>query len=320
MIFRIFKKCVLFILVFQKLLFPLSADIAKDQLLEKAITYGQHEYRLGNQLITYLAASWIAHEYELPLLYVPFLYSDQFIFHEKEILYRSDFELSFNKTVFLKEVSEIPDLPTSTLIVVNFFHNDPRNPNNYKMSSNLFLNNPEFREYAKTMLQPRFPFQTIPLPEDKLNILVHVRTGGDFDSREMQLRFPNKFPPNSFFISAIETISKIFDHQLIYAYIMTDDLNPEKIVEHYSKALSHLNNIEIDCRHGKSESSDNVMEDFFSVPKFDCMIRGNSTFTIAASLLSNFKAVIIPKSSRVENGEVVVDQIDIILNLCPRAL
>lgn len=306
-------KCVLFTLVFQGMLFPLFSDTPDNQPLQKAITYGQHKYRLGNQLITYLAASWIAKEHKLPLLYVPFPYSDQFAFHEKETLYRSDFESSFDQTVYLRDVSQIPNLPNSTLIMINFFQSDPGNPDVYKMNSNLFLNNPEFCKYAKTRLLPRFPIQTIPLPQDKLNVLVHVRTGGGYDKRERQLQLPNKFPPHTFFISAIEAISKIFNHQLIYAYIMTDDLHPEEIAEYYSKALSHLNNIEIGFRHGKNGPSDNVMEDFFSVPKFDCIIRGNSTFTIAASLLADFKAVIIPRNSRVRNGEVVVGQMEIIL-------
>ena len=63
---------------------------------------------------------------------------------------------------------------------------------------------------------------------------------------------------------------------------MTDDLNPQKLLNKYRKELKEYENITLGFK--KLE----VMEDFFSIPKFDCIIRGDSTFSIVASILGNF--------------------------------
>lgn len=274
---------------------------------QKAVTYDLSG-RLGNQLITYLCSKWIAYQNNLPLLYVPFPFSDQFVFHEKENFYRSDWESLFSRTIGPKDASEIPLLPDSTLVLLNFFSSKGIN----KLPFRTFLNNPEFQAFARRLLQPRFPFKEIPFPEGKLTVLAHVRTGGGYDKKNVHLQFPSKFPPHYFYISAIETISELFDHTEIYVYIMTDDLEPAKIVNKYRKALSHLHNIEFDYQKEENGPDVHVLEDFFSISKYDCLIRGSSSFSIAASLLGDFKIVITPRNSQVKNHEVTIDEINIL--------
>ena len=121
---------------------------------------------------------------------------------------------------------------------------------------------------------------------------------------------PHKFPPHSYYIGALRKISQYFDHRPIYAYIMTDDHHPETIAEMYQAALPNRKNIVFDYRTTVSGPTVNVMEDFHSIPNFDCLIRGDSTFSIIATLLANFKAIIRPKTCHVENQEIIVDEID----------
>lgn len=275
----------------------------------KAISYDLSG-RFGNHLITYLISKWIAQKNEVPLLYVPFKYADKFVFHENEMYSRSDWESKFQETIFLKNQDDIRQLPENSLILINLFHFDPELPDN-QMSYGEYWNDPAFQNFAKPLLKPRNSVKLIPLPKDKLNVLVHVRTGEGHDELETKLRLPYKFPAQSFYISAIKAISEIFNHCPIYAYIMTDDPHPEEILKIYSKALSHLPNIEFNYRKGDKGPSKTVMEDFFSVAAFDCLIRGSSTFTIAAAVRGDFKAVIIPYRCHVENDEIIVDEIEI---------
>ena len=302
---------VITLLLFSLIFLPLSGSEDFVNPKQKAVTYDLNG-RLGNQLITYLCSKWIAHQYNLPLLYVPFPFADQFVFHEKEKFYRSDWESLFSHTIGPKEASEIPYLADSTLILLNFFSNKRMS----KLSFWEFWDNPEFKTFARPLLQPRFSFKEIVLPEGRLNVLAHVRTGGGYDSEKTQLKYPSKFPPHHFYISAIETISEIFHHTQIYVYIMTDDLEPAKIANNYRKALSHLHNIEFGYQEGENGPSVHVLEDFFSLSKYDCLIQGNSTFSIAASLLGDFKVIITPKNCHVENQEVAVDEINIIFKDC----
>lgn len=274
---------------------------------EKAITHDTHG-RLGNQLMTYLTTKWISHNYNLPFLYTPFNRAKNFVFHKQEKQYLLLWKTSFKYPYTLKEISEIPKLPNSTLITINLFHKDGNNPF-IKFSHRKIWKDPNFREFAKSLIQPQFPINTFTPPKDKLNVLVHVRSGEGHDSRQTQLRLPYKFPPHSFYISSIEKMSELFNHPLMYVHIMTDDPYPESIVNDYSEALSHLKNVEFGYRKDAT-----VIEDFFSVPNFDCIIRGSSTLTISASLLTKFKATIFPKKCHVENDTVVVDKIHIELN------
>ena len=214
--------------------------------MQKAITCNLSG-RFGNRLITYLVAKWIAQKNQLSFLYEPFTYSDQFVFHTQEFLYRSNLEGQFKQTIMLKSESEIPHLQKSTLILINLFYVNLKNPKYFKMSYNNYCNDPAFRKFARQLLQPRHTIKTIKV-KNRLNVLVHVRTGGGFDRREIQLRLPLKFPPHSFYIAALKTISERFGHPMIYAYIMTDDLNPKAIAEKYSAALADLKNIDFGYR------------------------------------------------------------------------
>ena len=157
--------------------------------MQKAITYNLSG-RFGNRLITYLVAKWVAQKNQLPFLYVPFKYADQFMFHTQETLYRSAVKGQFKQTIMLKSESEIPHMQNSTLILINLFHPNLSDPNNFQLPYNNYWNDPAFRQFARQLLRPRHTIKTIKLPKNRLNVLVHVRTGGGHDRRETQLRLP----------------------------------------------------------------------------------------------------------------------------------
>lgn len=279
----------------------------------QAVTY-EMKGRMGNLLITYINAKWISYKYNIPLLYIPFTFSDQFLFHEKEKFYLSDWESTFKYKIQLVKTSDISkNLDDSTLFVVPYFY-DPLASNKKKKprhSLGVDWSDLAFRQIVQDLIQPLYPIKTLDVKANKLNVLVHVRMGGGYDSEKTKLRFPRKFPPQSFYISALEKLSELFGHPDIYAFIMTDDPNPAQLAKSYRTSLSHLQNIEFDYRKGKNGPSNNVIEDFFSIPKFDCLIRPDSTFSVVASYLTDFKAIIYPKSGHIENEKAIIDSIEI---------
>lgn len=277
---------------------------------KKAVTY-QLTGRLGNNLIAYLHAKWIAWKYDLPFLYKPFPYSDQYALHDREKHYYTVWHEKFKRQVNLVDLTLLKIAPNSTLFRVPYFRDDgPRAGISKKIFFRTEWNNPEFRSLVKTLLQPRFSMDTIKPPENMLSVLVHVRTGGGFDALHERLRFPDKFPPHSYYIEALRKLSKHFDHPPIYAYIMTDDPHVAEIAQHYKSALQGRSNIFFDYRKTATGPSVNVMEDFHSIPNFDCLIRGDSTFSIIATLLAHFKVIVRPKKCHVNNSEIIVDEID----------
>lgn len=277
---------------------------------KKAVTY-EVKGRLGNHLVAYAHAKWLGYKYNLPMLFVPFEYSENFKLHDEEVFLYSEQKQHFKNFVRFDFNTDISKLPPSTVIFVPFFRDEPDDSLNRKSLFPIDWNDPKFKALIKYLLQPRQPIETIKLPKDRFNLLVHVRKGGGVDSPERQLDFPYKFPPDSFYISGIKTLSKRLNNPKIYAYIMTDDPEPQKIAAKYKKALKDFPNVEFGFRKATNGPSENVLEDFFSVAKFDGCIRGDSTFTLMAAYLGNMKATISPKKCHVKDGKIIVDEMDI---------
>lgn len=278
-----------------------------------AITY-EIMGRLGNNLIGYLHGKWVADQFGHPLLYKPFKYSNHFSFHESEKFLYRDHHSNYAKRVTLKKLETLSSLTPSTLVEVPFFRDEGPTA---ELKGNKYFDVPwesaEFRSWARALLKPRSALNTIQPPNDKLSVLIHVRTGDGIDSKKVQLKYFFKFPPKSFYTDSLKNISERFDNPPIYAYIMTDDTKPAKIAEEFRASLSDYPNIEFDFRKSGNKHDANVMVDFFSIPAFDCLIRGDSTFTIIASLLGDFKMIISPQEAHVENGEVVVDKVKTVI-------
>lgn len=291
----------------------ISQDV--EAVSKKIAVSCQHKGRLGNQIVTYIHAKWLNYKYGFPHLFVPFDYCDQFALYDIEKTFLSDHQNEYKNVVIASKHMRIDKLSDSTLIMVPFFHDEPnsclhKNEKRYPIN----WKDPKFHQLVKSLLKPRFPVKTITTKKNKFNLLVHVRKGGGFDSESTKLKFRYKFPPDDFYISGIRTASKLLKQKPIYVYIMTDDQNPAKIVEEFKQALNDVPNLEFAFREGVSGPDDNVIEDFFSVAKFNGCIRGDSTFTLMAAYLGDMKLVIAPEQCHVENGKIIVDKVDIQFN------
>ena len=53
-------------------------------LLTCAVTYDLFDGRFAERAVNYLHAKWISYKTGMPLLYKPFLYSDEFVLHDCE--------------------------------------------------------------------------------------------------------------------------------------------------------------------------------------------------------------------------------------------
>lgn len=252
--------------------------------------------RLGNALISYINCKYLSYKYNIPFLYRPFPYSDQFAFHDKEIS-RENWEHLFKNNKTLKEEGDFNS--DSTFLLVPYFREGPL-AHRWSLTFYPDFNDQVFSSLIKEMLKPRFEFETLQLPSDTINIVLHVRRGGDFDSQETVNRLPVKFPPDEYFIETLKQMSDFLNNASIYAHIMTDDLKPEILLNKYKKELKEYKNIRLGYK------TLDVMGDFFSIPKFDCMIRGDSTFSIVAAHLGNFIITVSVLSAENQNGKNVV--------------
>ncbi|HEY5235391.1 MAG TPA: hypothetical protein VIJ14_04360, partial [Rhabdochlamydiaceae bacterium] len=252
---------------------------------EKAVTYTFSGGRFGDNLLAYAHAKWIAYCYDIPLLYQPFPYSDQLALHENERLYCADTITPFKKQVTLGYGSEVDSRdPLPTLYTVPYFgepaHERAINPGWAYVEMD--WNDEGFRAVLKDMIKPKQDYPKMKLPRNRITIAAHVRRGGGADSPEAQLLEPMRFPPNQFYIDQIRRIGEIFRGRRLYCYIFTDDLNPQGIVETLRQGLRGVN-VTLECRKAGNHHNSNVVEDFFALLQFDCIIRPCSNFSYMAS-------------------------------------
>jgi len=298
-------------------LFAQNEDaFARLQNNEKGITYSFSGGRLGDNILSYLHARWLATKYGTLFIYVPFPYSDQLLLHECDALRIDCVRSFFKKEWVLKNEKDVPNIHGAALIIVPYFPESAIELKTHAMYNpfrfNVDWKQPEFKQLIRKLITPRFSITTLEMPKQPwITVAVHVRKGGNFDPDFTQFDLPLKVPPDSFYIAALRKMSELLSHRQIYAYIFTDDQDPQKIVQKYQEAVKDLVNIHFDCRKTSNGPWNNVLEDFFSIQKFDCLIRPDSNYTIIAEKLKDFHIVISPEDPRIEKGVVYIDTLHV---------
>ncbi len=271
-----------------------------------------HGGRLGDALIAFFHAKWIAYKTGLPLVCTPFTYYDHF--NLTRIVPQLDFS-AFNSIVGIRNMSEIRDERNSTLYIVPYYPECRSEYTHIKHNSwipfiEVDWDDPVFKADIINCLESLDPVETINLPENMITVGVHIRRGGGYDSHEAIATLPLKFPGDDYYIKQIQRISEIYKDQPIYVYIMTDELNPKAIIENYKEILKNPY-LHFDCRGQDNAYTDTMFSDFFTIPKFDCLILCQSNFSIVASKMGNYSVKITPMT---HNKKRKIDEIELIFD------
>ncbi len=199
----------------------------------------------------------------------------------------------------------------------------------FKQTIEYMLQDQYFVTELRNMLEPVVPLPQITLPPDKLTVAVHIRKGGGFDRPlnstqyyhsnivgnkfYADRRWPSKFPPEQYYVDQIKKVSDLFGDAPLFVYIFTDDRNPSILVNRMQKAVNK-NNITFSCRNRGNVHNAHVVEDFYNMSRFDCLIRSGSHFGLAAQLLGNHKVIIYPKHWKWEGRKLIIDEVSIVDN------
>jgi len=271
--------------------------VPKSSFQEKnAITYNFSGGRFGDNLVAYLHAKWISYKYNIPLLYKSFPFSEHLMLSNLELHQGDSFKFRNIQTIFdLKGLKF--STPSSTLFILPYFPECEADYETFlkagKKPFQVDWEDPDFKTEIRKNLSPKNKINTISLPEGYITVAVHIRRSGGVDAPIHFTWFPLKFPPDSYYIKQIKRIANIYKDKPLYVYIFTDDLHPQKILDFYSKQLSNYN-IYLDYNKGFHGPNVNVLEDFYSMSKFDCLIRCQSNFSLMATQLGDFSIVITP--------------------------
>ena len=280
-----------------------------------AVTYTFSGGRLGDNLLAYCHAKWIANKFKIPLLYKPFSYSDRLMMHILEQKYDDARVKNFESIVMVQNLNQInPD--ANILYVIRYFPESMFELTRPHFAHYFIVdwNDPAYKSELQKMLAPLNMPILIQPPQGYLSVAVHVRKGTGYDISTLAefdklcADSPFKMPPDSFYIAQIKRIAQIYQgSKPLYVYLFTDHNNPAEIVEYYKSQLQD-SSIVFDYRKTKNIHNANVLEDFYSITNFDCLIRPDSNFSFIASKISDHQLIISPSGYMIKDGRVIITE------------
>lgn len=271
------------------------------------------ETRFGDHLLSYCKAKWFSEHFNVELVYQPFAYSNQLMLDDLEYHYNKKWHHRI-RTKNVRHVSAVK-LQSNTLYQCVLYT---------KITIEMMREEP-FNRILRQHLSPKHPVPLMQLPHDRTCVAVHVRKGGGFDppllSEEWRSSsddtpsgqyadkmWPPKFPPEKYYIDQIKYVYDYYNKEDLYIYIFTDDPEPQAITQRFKEAVN-AENIQFDCRKENQDFTNTMMQDFYNMAQFDCLIRPDSTFSICIQLIGDHDLVIAPDQFHWEGNTLNIDTV-----------
>jgi len=270
-------------------LINLKRDDKKDDenLSEKTtsfVTYELNGGRFGDNLSSYCRAVWISYWYDIPLLYKPFKYSDQLSLDNHGSLINKEIVSQFKRRRIVPKHNRYDIVKTRGLLYIV----------EWKSKISVDWRNKDFMALLKKCVALSSLLPEIEVPHNYVSVAVHIRTGGDYaPDRKICSRQPKRFAPYQFYVDQIKRIQSMFEDKDLYVHVFTDDSNPEALIKKFKKSIAD-EHIKYGCRQRGNNCHTHVLEDFFAMTKFDCLIRPESLYSIYAERLGNHEVIIYP--------------------------
>lgn len=282
---------------------------------KKAITFGWGG-RLGDNLLDYAHAKWLSYKYGIPLLFQTFEYSDQFVFDDIEEKLTIENEACYSKKMLASLFQLDNHVQVDTLYFLAHAC-DSYDEHIFNGSHGTFVpvdwSDETFRNMMRTLIAPKYPLKLLELPSNIISVALHYRTGGGFilDTEAMKCGLPLRFPDQSYYFKQLAKLYFLIHYQPMYVHIFTDHPQPEEIRSLFKRRFPY-SNIEFGCRVDGNRHDANVLEDLFSMMKFDCLIRPMSHYSMTASHLGDFKIEFFPTHGHWVRDRFVVDKVQVI--------
>lgn len=292
-------------------LFLSTAELDAKLHPSSVITYSLSGGRLGDNLLAFSHALWLSYVVDLPLAYLPFPYSNALQLSNDPLLtpfdkisklknceIKSDLSyFDFYRSYLSKSVEDpkiftLRYFPESTVEYLTYEHIPFYHQVNW--------DDPKFIERLRTLITPIQTRAKIVPPPNRTSVALHIRL-------EDEETWPMKSPAIEFYIDALDTLANLLQEPL-YIFIFTDHPDPLQILNLLQKRFSSPN-FHFDCRRKGNASSANVLDDFFGMGSFDCLIRSDSNYSLMASKIFPYRVMIAPfHCERLPNKKYFIDQ------------
>ncbi|MCH9612156.1 MAG: hypothetical protein S4CHLAM102_06400 [Chlamydiia bacterium] len=275
----------------------------------RVVTYETTSGRFADNLISYIHARYIAYQSQLPLLYSPFVYSNELKLSQGAILLTDEMKKNYKRQVRLSSFR----LPRSqdgagTMYLVPYFPDsewERENCISYQGGRWEVLpmdwEDEGFMQEIRSLVQTKRTLTFPEKPRDRISVAAHLRRGGNYDDAQVVRDFPLKFISTVEVIKELRMLRETLREEPLYVYLFTDDSNPMRLKREFEREFADAD-IQFDCRtEGNSESS-NVLYDFFHMMEFDCLLYSDSNFSYAPFRLGKYLATIAPRTFKREAG------------------
>jgi hypothetical protein len=299
------KKCIATFLLFTTIC---SANTS-------AITFEKGGGRFGDQLVSYLHALWMNYRTGLPILLPEIDLCDQLQLSTKH-------PRILDKTMAVRNISSNANFyqiaKRNTLYYIPYFP-DFSYEAAYQWDAYIVIDweDPHFLALVRENLSPKNELPKLSLPENRVSVAMHVRRGGGYDDphgERMDVIWPMKFPPDQFYFDSLRQIDALLDHPPLHIHIFTDAIDPSEIALRYREALSDLD-VTFSFREEGNRYNQNILEDFFAMLQFDCLIYPLSNFSYIPSRIGNYKVRIAPRRAEKIDGIPAITGVQIETNI-----
>lgn len=291
-----------------------------------------HDCRFGDSLLAFAHGLWFAENHHLPLVYSPFPYAEDLVlYHHPDVLHLDP--ETFGTIITLNSpgmhnnlyrLCMTDSIPENSLIVVSYFPESLYETKAFPVPYiQINWDEPKFLNRMRELVQPIKSYPILDLPKDRATVALHIRTGYGFDHVPGYFvdgvggstRFPMKIPPMKYYINSLKLLVGIINGP-VYVHIFTDDPHTAQIVKLFQDHFANSDVI-FGTRIAQNNYHSNVLEDFFAMQQFDCLIRSDSNFSLMASRLFPFKIAIAPESSNTTGTEI--DRVEVKIRLTETA-
>lgn len=283
---------------------------------------------MGDQLLHYIKAKWISYNNNIPVILTPNTHYNHFVLSREE-----NFSYCTSRSrhrIPIEKIDTQLDSNQSAYYLINYFPL-PSYENLMKMKKDKL-----FMKELYRLFTPIKSLSLISPPKNIFSVALHIRTESNspkglkseqiYDLKSLQTEFctpnnrdfmdfdfPEKFPPLQFYVDQLKYLSEFSGNKPLYIFIFTDDLKPYNIAAQIKKALQ-LENVVFDYRKDNFHPDNAIVEDFFSMMHFDCIIRPKSSnFSLVADFLGTNIISIFPQTfhwekDKTDNYYLVIDK------------
>lgn len=256
-----------------------------------AITFDRNGGRFGDDLFSLAQCLWIAYKHGLDFFFTPFNYSDLLVAHHAYPHVNQNVIARYATTYVIGRGKSVPEV-----IDENGFYYST-----YYCNSGINWSDREFRASLKRLITPYRKWSYMSLPDDALSVAIHVRRGGGYriDTDFCRRRRPYHFPSTDYYGNSLQVLLDRYPQQRFFVHIFTDDRDPAAITDLIKKCIDRadLSRIEFSWRGKGNNHASNVVEDFFDMTTFDCLIRPNSNMSMFAERIGEHDVVVLPRQA-----------------------